>query len=136
MDFGRKAVLSEWEGSEAGDEEASAPGKCKPVGRCWIILLRPGFGGEAEATAREHAARRDAQLQPFGRAREKGVAPLPVTRSCPVVHNTRAEQPKQKYIGAKGTGASLPQFTVGDGFQVLTPQRDVLDTWPSTVPAA
>ena len=51
-----------------------------------IILLRPGLGGEAEATAREHAARRDARLQPFGRAREKGVAHWPVTRSRPVVH--------------------------------------------------
>ena len=38
-----------------------------------------------EATAREHAARRDARLQPFGRAREKGVAHWPVTRNRPVV---------------------------------------------------
>ena len=37
---------------------------------CGIIPLRPGLGGEAEATAREHAARRNARLQPFGRARE------------------------------------------------------------------
>ena len=53
---------------------------------CEIILFRPGLRGEAEATAREHAARRDARLQPFGRAREKGVAHWPVTRSRPVVH--------------------------------------------------
>ena len=32
--------------------------------------------------------------------------------------NARAEQPKQTYVGAKGTGASLPLFTVGDGCQV------------------
>ena len=51
-----------------------------------IIPLRSGLSGEAEATAREHAARRDARLQPFGRAREKGVAHWPVTRSRPVVH--------------------------------------------------
>ena len=50
--------------------------------------------------------------------------------------NARAEQPKRTYIGAKGTGASLPLFTVGDRCQVLTPQRDALDTCPSTVPAA
>ena len=50
--------------------------------------------------------------------------------------NTRAEQPKQTYVGTKGTGANLPLFTVGDGCQVLTPQRDALDTCPSTVPAA
>ena len=55
-------------------------------GECGIIPLRPGLGGEAEATAREHAARRDARLQPFGRSREKGVAHWPVTRSRPVVH--------------------------------------------------
>ena len=55
-------------------------------GCCGIIPLRPGLGGEAEATAREHAARRDAPLQPLGRAREKGVAHWPVTRSRPVVH--------------------------------------------------
>ena len=54
--------------------------------RCGIIPLRPGLGGEAEANAREHAARRDAQLKPFGRAREKGVAHWLVTRSRPVVH--------------------------------------------------
>ena len=53
---------------------------------CGIIPLRPGLGGEAEANAREHAAHRDARLQPFGRAREKGVAHWPVTRSRPVVH--------------------------------------------------
>ena len=53
---------------------------------CGIMPLRPGLGGEAEANAREHAARRDARLQPFGRAREKGVAHWPVTRSRPVVH--------------------------------------------------
>ena len=53
---------------------------------CGIILLRPVLGGEAEATAREHAARRDARLQPFGRAREKGVAHWLVTRSRLVVH--------------------------------------------------
>ena len=52
---------------------------------CGIITLRPGLGGEAEDTAREHAARRDARLQPFGRAREKGVAHWPVARSRPVV---------------------------------------------------
>ena len=51
-----------------------------------IIPLRTGLGGEAEANAREHAARRDARLQPFGRAREKGVAHWPVTPSRPVVH--------------------------------------------------
>ena len=56
------------------------------VARCGIIPLRPGLGGEAEANAREDAARRDARLQPFGRAREKGVAHWPVTRSRPVVH--------------------------------------------------
>ena len=39
-------------------------------------------------------------------------------------------------LGAKGTGASLPQFTGGNGCQVLTPQRDALDYCPSTVPAA
>ena len=50
--------------------------------------------------------------------------------------NARAEQPKRTYVGAKGTGASLPLFTVGDGCQVLTPQRDALDTCLSTVPAA
>ena len=50
--------------------------------------------------------------------------------------NVRADQPKRTYLGAKGTGASLPLFTVGDGCQVLTPQRDALDTCPSTVPAA
>ena len=54
--------------------------------QCGIIPLRPGLGGEAEANAREHAARRDARLQPFGRAREKGVAHWPVTCSRPVVH--------------------------------------------------
>ena len=32
---------------------------------CGIMPLRPGLGGEAGATAREHAARRDARLQPF-----------------------------------------------------------------------
>ena len=53
---------------------------------CEIIPLQPGLGGEAEATAREHAVRRDAPLQPFGRAREKGMAHWPVTRICPVVH--------------------------------------------------
>ena len=53
---------------------------------CEIIPLRPGLGGEAEATAREHAARRDAQSKPFGRAREKGVAQWPVMRNRPVVH--------------------------------------------------
>ena len=114
---------------------------------CGIIPLRPELGGEAKATAREHAARRDARLKRFGRAREKGVAHWPVTRSRPVVASTgatgngleanvRAEQPKRTYIGAKGTGASLPLFTVGDGCQVLTPQRDALDICPSTVPAA
>ena len=50
--------------------------------------------------------------------------------------STRAEQPKRTYIRAKGTGASLPLFTVGDGCQVLTPQMDALDTCPSTLPAA
>ena len=53
---------------------------------CGIIPLRPGLGGEAEANAREHAARREARLHPFGRARENGVAHWPVTRSRPVVH--------------------------------------------------
>ena len=37
-------------------------------GSCGIIPLRPGLGGEAEASAREQAARRDVRLQPFGRA--------------------------------------------------------------------
>ena len=50
--------------------------------------------------------------------------------------NARAEKPKRTYIGANGAGASLPLITVGDGCQVLTPQRDALDTCPSTVPAA
>ena len=59
-------------------------GEC--VGRCGIIPLRPVLDGEAEATAREHAARRDARLQPFGRARENGVAHWPVSRSRPVMH--------------------------------------------------
>ena len=53
---------------------------------CGIIPLRSRLGGEAEANAREHVAQRDARLQPFGRAREKGVAHWPVTRSRPVVH--------------------------------------------------
>ena len=57
-----------------------------PRDACGIIPLHPGLGGEAEANAREHAARRDARLQPFGRAREKGVAHWPATRSRPVVH--------------------------------------------------
>ena len=48
---------------------------------CEIVPLRPGLDGEAEATAMEHAARRDVRLQPFGRAREKGEAHWPVTRS-------------------------------------------------------
>ena len=62
-------------------------GSCVFCGRyCGTIPLRPGLGGEAEANAREHAARRDARLQPFGRARKKGVAHWPVTRSRPVVH--------------------------------------------------
>ena len=50
--------------------------------------------------------------------------------------NTRLEQPKRTYVGAKGTGASLPLFTVEDGCQLLTPQRDASDTCPNTVPAA
>ena len=53
---------------------------------CGIIPLQPGLGGEAEATAKEHAARREARLQPFGRAREKRVSHWPITRSRPVVH--------------------------------------------------
>ena len=60
--------------------------KCAYHEFCGIIPLCPGLGGEAEATAREHAAQRDAQLQPFGRAREKGVDHWLVTRSRPVVH--------------------------------------------------
>ena len=39
-------------------------------------------------------------------------------------------------IGTKTTGASLPQFTVGDGCQVLTPQRNAWNTCTSRVPAA
>ena len=50
--------------------------------------------------------------------------------------NARAEQPKRTYAGAQGTWASLPLFTVGGGCQVLTLQRDALDTCPITVPAA
>ena len=32
-------------------------------------------------------------------------------------------------------GGELAQITVGDGCQVLIPQRDALDTCPSRVPA-
>ena len=53
--------------------------------KCGIIPLRPGLGGEAEATEGEHAARRDALIEPIGRAREKGEAHWPFTRSRPVV---------------------------------------------------
>ena len=59
---------------------------CELAYLCAIIPLRPGLGGEADANAREHAARRDARLQPFGRACEKGVAHWTVSRSRPVVH--------------------------------------------------
>ena len=33
--------------------------------------------------------------------------------------NTLAEQPKRTYVGAKGTGARLPLFTVWDGCALL-----------------
>ena len=62
------------------------PGMVAHCENCGIISLHSGLGGEAEATAREHAARRDARLQPFGRAREKGAAHWPVTRNRPMVH--------------------------------------------------
>ena len=71
---------------EMVDADRSRSGYAGYEGDCGIIPLRSGLSGEAEATAREHAARRDARLQPFGRAREKGVAHGPVTRSRPVVH--------------------------------------------------
>ena len=52
----------------------------------WDKSSPPWVGWKAEANARGHEARRDARLQPFGRAREKGVAHWPVTHSRPVVH--------------------------------------------------
>ena len=67
------------------------------------------------------------------------MAHWPVTRSRPrgastgaigsgLEANTRAEQPKRTYVGAKGTGATLPQFTGGGRCQVLTPKGDASDT--------
>ena len=42
---------------------------------------------------------------------------------------------ERSLLGANGTGASLPQFTVRDGCQVLTPQKEASDTCTSTVPS-
>lgn len=43
---------------------------------------------------------------------------------------------ERSLLGAKGTGATLLQSTVGDGYQTLSPQRYASDTFPKAPSAA
>ena len=84
---------------------------------------------------REHATRTcKARINRYGRVREKGVGHMAsyaqsLRGACTAVNGNRLEGivnkiSKRLYVGAKRTEASLPQFTVGDGCQVLTPQLE------------
>ena len=98
-------------------------------------------------SAREHATRtRGALTKPVRTNSRKGSGPLADYAQSPRGAYTEATSNRLE-VGARidyrtvvdrreRDGESLPQFTVGDGCQVLTPQRDASDTCPNTVLAA